>query len=174
MVPRSSADGTPALSGCFWSFVYVSFRFISKRRKTSNAERMFSNLIFFWKTFNILTSSHYLNHIQTHLSRLFPLLLVTDFLSFFKVSSGLPKACLSSASRPKSFRTQSPVLVYSMSKTTMSMSLPVSESLYAFLITWLHFLIWAENCCVNCSHLTSLITRTNLPTALYTITSAFP
>ena len=37
MVPSSSADVTRALRGCFRElFVYVSFRFVSKRRKTSN------------------------------------------------------------------------------------------------------------------------------------------
>ena len=54
------------------------FRFVSKWRKTSNAGRMSSNLIFFWKTFNILTATHHLNPIQTHLSGV--VFFVTDFL----------------------------------------------------------------------------------------------
>ena len=88
------------------------FSFVSKWRKTSNAWRMSSNLIFFWKTFNILTASHHLNPIQTHLSGVFLVFLVTDFLSFvLKVSSRLLKECLLSTSSPKSFRTwTSPVL----------------------------------------------------------------
>ena len=52
-VLRSSADGTRALGECFCGgFVYVSFRFKVK-------------------TFNILTASHHLNPIQTHLSGVF-------------------------------------------------------------------------------------------------------
>ena len=40
------ADVTRALRGCFrGGFVYVSFRFVSKQRKASNAVEMFS-LIF--------------------------------------------------------------------------------------------------------------------------------
>ena len=69
-----------------WMFLklclcFIPFRF--KAKETLNAERMFSNLISCWKTFNILTTSHHLNPIQTHLSGLFLLFLVTDFLSFF-------------------------------------------------------------------------------------------
>ena len=69
-----------------WMFLklclcFIPFRF--KAKETLNAERMFSNLISCWKTFNILTTSHHLHPVQTHLSGLFLLFLVTDFLSFF-------------------------------------------------------------------------------------------
>jgi len=46
IVPSSSADITRALRGCFLGgSVYVSFPFVSKRRKTSNAVGM-SSLVF--------------------------------------------------------------------------------------------------------------------------------
>ena len=46
IVPSSSADITRALRGCFrGGSVYVSFRFVSKQSKTSNAVEM-TSLIF--------------------------------------------------------------------------------------------------------------------------------
>ena len=48
IVPSSSADNTRALRGCFrgGSVYVVSFRFVSKQRKTSNAVGMSSSVTF--------------------------------------------------------------------------------------------------------------------------------
>ena len=46
IVPSSSADITRALRGCFrGGSVYVSFRFVSKQSKTSNAVEMCSLIL---------------------------------------------------------------------------------------------------------------------------------